>query len=107
MLNPNAGPIGDKASDEEIAQWVEQFHRDGYLVLHDVIPRELIQPLKDDLDRVLNYAPKAGAMLELQVRMFETSKANLAMFELEPIVTFAEQLLKFDPHVVHNNSFRT
>ena len=39
--------------------------------------------------------------------MFEKSKANLALFELEPVVTFAEKLLKFDPHVVHNNSFRT
>ena len=50
-LNPNAGPIGTKASDAQIDQWVEQFHRDGYLVLHDVIPHELIQPMKDDLDR--------------------------------------------------------
>src|SRR5207237_10119189 len=105
-LDPNAGPIGTKASDQQIDQWVEQFHRDGFLVLHDVLPKELIPPLKSDLDRALNCDPKPGAMLELQVRMFETSKANLAIFELEPIVTFAEKLLKYDQHVVHNTSFR-
>jgi hypothetical protein len=107
-LDPNAGPIGNRAPAEQIDQWVEQFHRDGYLVLHDVIPPELIQPLKDDLDRALNHAPpKPGAVAELVMRMFEQSKANLALFELEPVVTFAEKLLKYDPHVVHNNSFRT
>lgn len=106
-FDPNAGPIGTPAAPEQIDQWVEQFHRDGYLVLHDVIPPELIQPMKDDLDRILNHAPKEGAVAELAYRMFETSKANLALFELEPVVTFAEKLLKYDAHVVHNNSFRT
>jgi len=106
-LDPNAGPIGRKASDEQIAQWIEQFHRDGFLVLHDVLPPELIPVLKADLDATLNAAPKEGAMLELTMKMFERSKANLAIFELEPIVSFAEKLVQFDCHVVHNNSFRT
>jgi hypothetical protein len=106
-LDPNAGPIGETASDGQIDRWVEQFHRDGFLVLHDVLPRELIPVLKSDLDRALNSDPKPGAMLELQMRIFELSKANLAIFELEPIVSFAEKLLVYDPHVVHNNSFRT
>src|SRR3954453_17799809 len=104
-LNPNAGPIGAKAADEQIDRWVEQFHRDGFLFLHDILPPELIPVLKADLDRALNYDPKPGAMAEIQLRMFENSKANLALFELEPIVTFAEKLVQYDCHVVHNNSF--
>lgn len=106
-LNPNAGPIGTKASDGQLDAWVEQFHRDGFLLLHDVLPRELIPTLKADLDGALNADPKAGAMLELKMRMFEISKVNLALFELEPIVSFAEKLVQYDCHVVHNNSFRT
>jgi ectoine hydroxylase-related dioxygenase (phytanoyl-CoA dioxygenase family) len=106
-LDPNAGPIGSPASNEHLARWVEQFHRDGYLVLHDILPAELIPILKSDLDNVLKHDPKPGAMLELHMRMFEISKANLAIFELEPIVSFAEKLVEFDCHVVHNNSFRT
>jgi hypothetical protein len=106
-LEPNGGPIGVKASDAQIDAWVEQFHRDGFLVLHDVLPKELIPVLREDLDRVLSAKPQAGAMLELQLRMFELSAANLAIFELEPIVSFAEKLVQYDCHVVHNNSFRT
>jgi len=107
-LDPNAGPIGRKASDEQIDAWVEQFHRDGFLFLRDILPPELIPVLKQDLDRALNFAPaKPGTMLELHPRMFEISKANLAIFELEPIVSFAEKLVRYDCHVVHNNSFRT
>jgi ectoine hydroxylase-related dioxygenase (phytanoyl-CoA dioxygenase family) len=106
-LDPNAHFLGTPASDAQITQWVEQFHRDGFLLLHDVLPPELIPVLKSDLDRGLKAAPKRGAMLECQLRMFETSKANLALFELEPIVTFAEKLVQYDCHVVHNNSFRT
>jgi ectoine hydroxylase-related dioxygenase (phytanoyl-CoA dioxygenase family) len=106
-LDPNAGPIGTPAPASQIDQWIEQFHRDGYLILHNVLPSELIPVLKSDLDRALNSAPKPGNMLELKMRMFESSKANLALFELEPIVTFAEKLVQHDCHVVHNNSFRT
>jgi hypothetical protein len=107
QINPNAGPIGVKASDTEIDEWVEQFHRDGFLLLHDVLPKEFIGPLKADLDGVLKADPQPGAMAELHMRMFEISNANLAIFELEPIVSFAEKLVQFDCHVVHNNSFRT
>ncbi|HEY8665981.1 MAG TPA: phytanoyl-CoA dioxygenase family protein [Tepidisphaeraceae bacterium] len=103
----SAAVYGKIASDEQINQWVEQFHRDGFLVLHDVLPPQWIEPLKADLDRMLNSAPKRGTMLELHLRMFETSETNLKLFELEPIVSFAEKLIQYDCHVVHNNSFRT
>jgi ectoine hydroxylase-related dioxygenase (phytanoyl-CoA dioxygenase family) len=106
-LDPNAGPIGTKASEAQIEAWVEQFHRDGFLVLHDVLPKELIPVLRSDLDQALVADVQPGAALELRMRMFELSRANLAIFELEPVVSFAEKLVQFDCHVVHNNSFRT
>jgi ectoine hydroxylase-related dioxygenase (phytanoyl-CoA dioxygenase family) len=40
-------------------------------------------------------------------RMFETSKANLRLFDLEPIVGFAEALVAKNCHVIHNNSFQS
>ena len=49
-LNPNAGPIGKKAPDDQINRWVEQFHRDGFLFLPEILPSELIPVLKSDLD---------------------------------------------------------
>jgi ectoine hydroxylase-related dioxygenase (phytanoyl-CoA dioxygenase family) len=42
------------------------------------------------------------------VRLFEHSDANLRLFEQEPIVTFAENLIgEGQTHVIHNNSFIT
>jgi ectoine hydroxylase-related dioxygenase (phytanoyl-CoA dioxygenase family) len=107
-FDPNAGPIGTPASTEQLDAWIEQFHRDGYLVLHDVLPPELIPVLRDDLDNALADAPDRDAKMVLHHRMFEISKANLALFELEPVVSFAERLMNNnDVHVMHNNAFVT
>src|SRR6185436_10788390 len=97
-----------KASDEQIKAWVEQFHRDGYLFLQNVLTPDLIEELKADLDRALAENKEEGdGIIQLHHRMFETSKANLQLFDLEPIVSFAEALVSPNCHVIHNNSFRT
>jgi ectoine hydroxylase-related dioxygenase (phytanoyl-CoA dioxygenase family) len=107
-FDPNAGPIGSPASVEQLDIWIEQFHRDGYLVLHDVLPPELIPILRADLDSALADSPNRDKPFALHHRMFEISKANLALFELEPIVSFAERIMNDnDVHVMHNNSFVT
>ena len=96
------------ASEEQIARWVEQFHRDGYLFLEEVLPLDWVEELKHDLDRELEANNEEGdGIIQLHHRMFETSKANLRLFDMEPIVTFAEKLIATTTHVIHNNSFRT
>lgn len=98
-----------------IEEWIEQFHRYGYLVVEDVLPPDLVAQLKADLDRALGDDAQPEATAELHQRMFEISPANLSLFDREPIVTFAERLIGDDRpafgadhvHVVHNNSFRT
>ena len=37
----------------QIAQWVEQFNRDGFLFIQNVIPPDLCAELRADLDRML------------------------------------------------------
>ena len=96
------------ADDAQIQAWVEQFHRDGYLFLENVLTPAMITELKTDLDSALaDRADNGSGVIELHCRMFEISEANLRLFELEPIVTFAEALIGTTTHVVHNNSFRT
>jgi Phytanoyl-CoA dioxygenase (PhyH) len=98
---------GTLVSDAQLDEWVERFHRDGYLVLHDVAPPEWCDTMRTDLDRALTEnGEDAGGFIELHHRMFETSETNLTLFDLEPIVTFAERLIADCTHVVHNNSFR-
>ncbi len=100
-------PTGETASQAQIAEWVETFHRDGYLVLHDVLSPGNIADLKADLDLALRGSQEEGdGIIQLHARMFEVSPANLRLFEQEPVVTFAETLIETQTHVVHNNSFR-
>ena len=97
-----------EADDHQIVDWVEQFHRDGFLFLPGVLQPDLVTTLRADLDAVLEEnPPPPGGAIELHPRMFERSSANLSLFDLEPIATFAEALINTTTHVIHNNSFRT
>jgi ectoine hydroxylase-related dioxygenase (phytanoyl-CoA dioxygenase family) len=95
-------------SEEQIAAWVEQFHRDGFLFLKNVLRPETVATLKADLDHALrDHESNERDVIELCPRMFEQSDANLRLFDMEPIVSFAEALIVHSTHVIHNNSFRT
>lgn len=100
---------GCPPSEAPIAEWVEQFHRDGYLFLQNVLTPQMCAELRADLDRALGRNPGEAnaAKIELHHRMFEVSPANLRLFEHEPIVSFAEALIDGPCHVIHNNSFKT
>ena len=105
---------------DQISEWVEQFHRDGFLFLEDMLKEEHIAQLKADLDWSLAHFtsrdkdpngklnPQRGkTSYRLCHRMFEHSPANLNLFDLEPIASFAEALVATNCHVIHNNSFIT
>ena len=97
-----------KIGPERIDEWVEQFHRDGFLFLPELLDSHFAEQLKVDLDhRLENVELNEGAKIRLQTRMFEHSPANLRLFDMEPMATFAETLIARDCHVIHNNSFVT
>jgi ectoine hydroxylase-related dioxygenase (phytanoyl-CoA dioxygenase family) len=115
---------GNPPTPEQLTEWIEFFHANGFLVIPNVLTPEYCQILRDDLDRVLKKAKGKSAKNSKKImkRMFEDSPANLDLFALEPIVTFAEQLIgdangegyPIDAgipnanvvHVIHNNSFK-
>ncbi len=112
-------------TDDDLQKWIEQFDRDGFLFLPRVLIDDHIQQLKEDLDRDLaNPNSKnlhvdghddLNATMRFRVRLFEVSKANLRLFDMDPIARFAEMMLDpphtlnmnaaLNTHVVHNNSF--
>lgn len=96
---------------EQIASWVEQFHTQGFLFLEDVLPEDWCEELREDLDRAMDEREdelnENRNGYHLIPRMFESSAANLRLFDLEPIVSFAEALVAENCHVIHNNSLRT
>jgi ectoine hydroxylase-related dioxygenase (phytanoyl-CoA dioxygenase family) len=88
--------------------WIDQFHRDGFVFLKNVLPPETVAELKADLDNVpTEEYVKFKSRIEVGYRMFETSRANLRLFDMEPIVSFAERLIHEVTHVIQNNSFRS
>lgn len=96
------------ADEAQIAAWRDQFHGDGYLFFKNALSAELVDRLKHDLDGALEReSHRAGGGSEIHYRMFESSRANLELFDLDPIVSLAEALLGDDCHVIANNSWRT
>ena len=95
-------------SEEQIQEWVETFHRQGFLFLENVLSPEWCAELREDLDWALLENPNGlNQPKRLSHRMFEHSRANVRLFDLEPIVSFAEALVAKNCHVIHNNSFIT
>ena len=73
-------------SEEQIQEWVEQFHRDGFLFLQDVLPQDWCDQMRADLDWALKENPNGfngvNERTALAHRMFETSETNLKLFDL-------------------------
>ncbi|MFI5356646.1 MAG: phytanoyl-CoA dioxygenase family protein [Opitutales bacterium] len=99
------------ADTQQIRQWADQFDRDGYLFLKNVLPPDLCAELRRDLDRLLAENPRGdngySPSYDLVLCAFEHSRANLSLFDYEPIVSLAEALLTDSCHVIHNNTFKT
>lgn len=95
----------NKVDDGQIQEWIAQFHRNGFLVLHDILTGDHVAELKADLDRILQEPQDGDQVPWIRERMFEKSAANLRLFDLEPIVTIAEKMVEATCHVIHNNSF--
>jgi len=102
---------GQTASPEQIQSWVDTFHEQGFLFLQNVLPPEWCAELRADLDWALENNPNPynanTPKIRLAHRLFETSQANLRLFDLEPIVSLAEALIAPNCHVIHNNSFQS
>lgn len=115
---------GKTPSAEELNTWIEFFHTNGFLVIHNVLKPEQCQHLRNDLEEIVRKTHNENdskSKKMMMKRMFEHSKHNLDLFALEPIVTFAENLIGGTNgctysindgvpnanavHVIHNNSF--
>ena len=108
-------------SQEHLQKCVDFFHEYGYLVIPHVLTPKRCQRLREDLDRDLaTQPPFRNQKIFFSHRMFERSLANLELFELEPVISFAEALIgntdgeshlrsgipgSNSVHVIHNNSF--
>ncbi|MFN6516100.1 MAG: phytanoyl-CoA dioxygenase family protein [Nostoc sp. CreGUA01] len=109
---------------EQLKEWIEYFHTNGFIVIPNVLTPEQCEILRNDLDENLQKTERKDYQKSKKIikRMFEHSQENLKLFDLEPMVTFAEHLIggangigySIDDgipnaniiHVIHNNSFK-
>jgi ectoine hydroxylase-related dioxygenase (phytanoyl-CoA dioxygenase family) len=114
---------GQVPTEEQLRDWSDFFHGYGFLVIKNVLNPKLCEQLRKDLEQDIEQNPEAikNGTIRFSNRMFERSQANLKLFDLEPIVTFAEYLIgesngrglpknigipnSNEVHVIHNNSF--
>ncbi len=115
---------GKQPTTEQLNEWIEYFHTNGFLVIPNVLKPEQCEFLRNDLDENLKKTEGKNYQKSKKIikRMFEHSQENLKLFDLEPMVTFAEHLIggangigySIDDgipnaniiHVIHNNSFK-
>ena len=86
---------GNQPNREQLNEWIEFFHVNGFLVIQNVLTPEQCDLLKNDLDEALKRAEVKNYQKSKKImkQMFEHSQHNLDLFALEPIVTFAEDLI--------------
>lgn len=108
-------------SPEHLQKYVDFFHKNGYLVIPHALTPERCHKLRKDLDLDLGQQSQEHKKIYFSSRMFERSPSNLELFELEPVISFAEKLIgdtedktvayksgipfSNSVHVIHNNSF--
>ncbi|MFN6500645.1 MAG: phytanoyl-CoA dioxygenase family protein [Nostoc sp. DedQUE01] len=115
---------GKQSTTDQLNKWIEYFHTNGFLVIPNVLTPEQCELLRNDLDETLKKTEGKNSQKSKKImkRMFEHSQHNLNLFALEPMVTFAEDLIggangtgySIDDgipnaniiHVIHNNSFK-
>jgi ectoine hydroxylase-related dioxygenase (phytanoyl-CoA dioxygenase family) len=115
---------GSLPGANQINDWIDSFHKNGFLVIPNVLTPKQCTALRQDLDIALEEVEGKSYVdsRKIMKRMFERSQHNLNLFALEPMLTFAEQLIgdangcnhtieKGIPnantiHVIHNNSFK-
>lgn len=108
VIAKNAQPF-----DEEITRRiVEDFNRDGYCFLENVLTLEEVDALREGMKRKWNdpriQADEAGDHIRgiSMMRMYEYDRNFRDLIEREPIVSLAEAILGADCHMMSQNALR-
>ena len=102
-----------QALDEETTRKiVEQFNRDGYCFLENVLTPEEVDALREGMERKWNdpriQTDEAGDHIRgiSMMRMYEYDRNYRDLIEREPIASLAEAILGEDCHMMSQNALR-
>jgi ectoine hydroxylase-related dioxygenase (phytanoyl-CoA dioxygenase family) len=97
-------------SVEQVSAFKEQFDRDGFLLIPDVLDAPEVTALKAAIDRIFSEEKwKENQNIyasSLAVRLFETAPIFEDMLTREPIIGLVESVLGPDCHLIAQNVVR-
>ena len=95
---------------DEQQQIIDDFLRDGYAVIPNILTPEEVEALKRGIDMILDNPYFVGTRNQygswIATRMFETSRIFRDMLVREPIIGLAEALLGPQCHLMAQNAVR-
>jgi hypothetical protein len=92
---------------------LEQFHRDGFLVIPSVLPPDFVAELLAGVQRCFaehndESAIYGAEMLKIwRPRMFEQGECFERLVDFEPVIDLVETILGKDCHLIANSALRT
>ena len=104
---------GQPFSEEETARKVEEFHREGWLYLGNVLTAEEVDTLKGVMVRKYDderlHDDEEGDYIRgvSLMRMFEYHQSFRDLIVRDPVVSLVEALLGDDCHMMAQNALRT
>ena len=108
----DAGHKGVPYSEDETANLVETFHKEGWIHLGNVLTPEEVDSLKEamirkyDDERLQNDEEGDHIRGLILMRMFEYHQSFRDLIEREPVASLAESILGDDCHVMSQNAMR-
>jgi ectoine hydroxylase-related dioxygenase (phytanoyl-CoA dioxygenase family) len=105
-----ASKPGQALTADEMAAVTENFYRDGYAIIRNALPAELLESLIPKADAVFDD-PKMSETHNrygdlVCVRMFETHNAFRDLLVQEPLIGMAEEVLGGNCHIMAQNCVR-
>ena len=95
----------------DLQQRIEQFHRDGYLIIPDVLSRDEVVNLREGVERAFAKTDEEAELYHMpdmwRPRMFEHGEAFEALVDHPGIIDLIEALLDSTCHLIANSALRT
>lgn len=106
------------AKNKDFKTWTSFFHENGYIILNNAIPNDIVQKLKEDLQKVnhgeTSKKKKTGTRHVVHNCFFEKSTTMVDLIEDSLISDFAQHVINDVPggrgnsltmHLIHNNAY--
>ena len=95
-------------STDQLAKWVADYERDGFLILRNILSPDEVRQLRQDLIEAFDRQDNAGSDSDIiRHQMFLNGKIFEDLIDRAPAIDFLEAVLGPDCHVISMNAIYT